>query len=57
LAEDYTRKLFNVAKRTEHQGAYKEALTRYSKEIRNTRIYHGGGTARRSLMYQAVSDS
>jgi hypothetical protein len=52
-----TRKLFNIAKRTGQWDTYKETLTCYNKEIRKPSDPHGGGTARRSMMFQAVPDS
>jgi hypothetical protein len=51
------RRLFNTAKRTECWDTYKEALTCYNKEIRKLSDPHGGDTARRSTIYQAVPDS
>jgi hypothetical protein len=52
-----TRKLFNIAKRTGPWDTYKVALTCYNKQIRKANDPHGVGTARRSVMYQAVPDS
>jgi hypothetical protein len=56
-----TRRLFNVAKNTGHWDTYKKAFTCYNKELikklGELRGCHGGGTARRLTLHQAMPDS
>jgi hypothetical protein len=46
-----TRRLLTRAKMTGEWDTYKEVLTSYNKEIRQTESLHGGGTARELRMF------